>query len=168
MKEVPRLNRASLGTPIGRLVIYAGEGGVVAIKHESGRGVDRPVRRPYVLDPKVGGELLKEAMRQLREYFEGELRAFDLPLDPRGTDFQLRIWRAVMRIPYGSVKSYGEVARDVGSPRAARAVGNAMRANPLMIIVPCHRVVASGGGIGGYSLGVGIKKYLLELERAHL
>ena len=101
---------------------------------------------------------------QLAEYFEGRRRAFDLPLAPSGTDFQRRVWRALAAIPYGTTISYGELARRVGNPRAARAVGLANGANPLPIVVPCHRVIGANGSLTGFGGGLPIKRALLALE----
>lgn len=108
------------------------------------------------------------AAAQLRQYFAGERRGFALELAPHGTEFQQRVWRALCEIPYGAVRNYGEVARAVGQPGAARAVGQANGCNPLPIVVPCHRVIASNGTIGGYSGGLAIKHRLLALEGAEL
>jgi len=109
--------------------------------------------------------LLREALRQLAEYLEGGRREFDLPLRLSGTPFQRRVWRALQRIPFGETRSYGEVARMVGRPGAARAVGAASGANPLAIVVPCHRVIQSDGRLGGYGGGLRLKQFLLDLER---
>ncbi|MGD0497860.1 MAG: methylated-DNA--[protein]-cysteine S-methyltransferase [Bryobacteraceae bacterium] len=108
--------------------------------------------------------LLVEAARQLRAYFDGHLRQFDLPLDPAGTDFQKRVWNALLGIPYGETRSYAEIAEAIGSPQAVRAVGAANGANPIPIVVPCHRVIGSGGKLTGYGGGLALKKRLLELE----
>jgi methylated-DNA-[protein]-cysteine S-methyltransferase len=110
--------------------------------------------------------LVVEACGQLREYFEGRRMRFDLPLDLRGTRFQHRVWEALRAIPYGETRSYAAVAAQVGKPRAVRAVGGANAANPVAIIVPCHRVIAAGGGLGGYGFGLERKRFLLDLERA--
>jgi methylated-DNA-[protein]-cysteine S-methyltransferase len=110
----------------------------------------------------------KDAATQLREYFAGHRRTFDLELAPYGTEFQLRVWRALSDIPYGALRNYGDIARAVGQPGAARAVGQANGCNPLPIVVPCHRVIASNGTIGGYSGGLAIKHRLLALEGAEL
>ncbi len=117
-----------------------------------------------------GGPALDRAGRQLREYFEGRRRRFDLPLDLSGvTPFRRRVLEATAAIPYGGVATYGEVARAIGRPGAARAVGQALGANPVPILVPCHRVVASSGRLGGFSVpgrrgGAGLKRRLLEME----
>ena len=105
---------------------------------------------------------------QLGEYFAGKRREFDLDLAPYGTDFQLRVWQALRAIPYGAVRNYGDIARAIGQPGAARAVGQANGCNPLPIVIPCHRVIASDGTIGGYSGGLAIKHRLLALEGAEL
>jgi methylated-DNA-[protein]-cysteine S-methyltransferase len=107
---------------------------------------------------------LAEAVRQLRAYFAGELREFNLALAPEGTPFQLRVWRELCNIPYGTTISYGELARRVGSPKGSRAVGLANGANPISIVVPCHRVIGSNGKLTGYGGGLENKKLLLELE----
>jgi methylated-DNA-[protein]-cysteine S-methyltransferase len=108
--------------------------------------------------------LLVEAVRQLEAYFRGELREFQLPLDFEGTDFQKRVWRQLQTIPYGQTRSYSEIARAIGSPQAVRAVGAANGANPIAIVVPCHRVIGASGKLVGYGGGLPLKKRLLELE----
>ena len=109
--------------------------------------------------------LLREARRQLMGYFNGELKEFDLPLAPRGTDFQLRVWEQLRRIPFGTTASYGAIAARLGMPPgASRAVGLANGANPIAIIVPCHRVIGADGTLVGYAGGLHRKRYLLELE----
>lgn len=109
--------------------------------------------------------LLEEAVRQLREYFAGQRREFDLPLRLRGTAFQMQVWQALQAIPYGEVRTYGEIARAIGKPKACRAVGMANHNNPISIIVPCHRVVGAGGSLTGYGGGLENKRFLLELEK---
>ena len=108
--------------------------------------------------------VLVQAAGQLDEYFTARRRAFQLPLDLRGTPFQQKVWSALLEIPYGETRSYAELARSIGEPKAFRAVGAANGANPIAIMVPCHRVISSGGGIGGYGGGVPLKKRLLALE----
>jgi O-6-methylguanine DNA methyltransferase len=102
--------------------------------------------------------------RELDEYFSGSRKTFSVPLDLRGTEFQLRCWRALLEIPYGETRTYAELARAVGCPNGFRAVGMANHDNPIAIIVPCHRVVASDGKLGGYGGGLDAKRWLLELE----
>ena len=108
--------------------------------------------------------LLVEAVHQIEEYFSGDRKEFQLALDLRGTLFQQRVWQALQEIPYGQTRSYVDIARLLGSPGAARAVGAANGSNPVAIVVPCHRVVASGGGLGGYGGGLELKRRLLALE----
>jgi methylated-DNA-[protein]-cysteine S-methyltransferase len=108
--------------------------------------------------------LLIEAARQLRAYFAGQLREFQLPLDIEGTEFQKRVWREVAAIPYGDTRSYLQIATALGSPGAVRAVGAANGANPVPIVVPCHRVVGAGGKLVGYGGGLALKRRLLEME----
>lgn len=112
--------------------------------------------------------LLAEASRQLEEYFSGNRREFILPLAPKGTPFQLRVWQALSAIPYGETRTYGDIARRIGSPKACRAVGMANHRNPISIIVPCHRVVGANGSLTGYGGGLEAKRFLLELERRAL
>ncbi len=116
--------------------------------------------------PRETPPALRTAAAQLEEYFSGTRTSFSLPLAPRGTAFQLDVWKALADIPYGVTTTYGELARRVGRPGAARAVGQANGANPLPIVVPCHRVVAADGGLGGYAGGADTKRRLLALEGA--
>ena len=130
------------------------------------RAIDFDLSRPvegnrYGIHP-----IATEAVGQLRAYFAGRLRRFDLPLDLRGTDFQLRVWRELERIPYGETRSYLQIAEAIGAPRAVRAVGAANGANPIPIVVPCHRVIGAGGKLVGYGGGLPLKKRLLQLEGA--
>ncbi len=109
--------------------------------------------------------VLKETAKQLDAYFKGKLCAFDLPLLQRGTPFQMKVWDAISTIPYGSTWSYKQLAKAVGNPNASRAVGTANGCNEIWIIVPCHRVIASGGGLGGYGGGLEVKQALLDIEK---
>lgn len=111
--------------------------------------------------------LLLQAEKELEEYFAGRRSHFSVPLSMHGTAFQLRVWQALMQIPYGAVVSYGELARKLGKPQACRAVGMANHANPLPIFVPCHRVVGADGKLTGYRGGLEIKRFLLNLEEKH-
>ena len=112
--------------------------------------------------------LLREAVRQLEEYFEGQRKEFDLPLAARGTPFQLRVWAALRQIPYGETRTYADIAAAVGCPRGFRAVGMANNKNPIAIITPCHRVIGKGGALVGFGGGLETKQKLLELEASHL
>ncbi len=115
-------------------------------------------------EPDSANPLIRETARQLDEFFQRERRTFDLPLDLAGTPFQLEVWNALLRIPYGETRSYGQLAVQLGHPGAARAVGTANGSNPVAIVVPCHRVIAAGGGLGGYGGGLDRKRFLLDLE----
>lgn len=109
--------------------------------------------------------LLWQAAAELGEYFAGHRRDFTLPLAPRGTEFQQRVWSELRRISYGETRSYGEIARAIGQPRACRAVGMANNRNPIAILIPCHRVIGRDGSLTGYAAGLTVKQQLLELER---
>lgn len=117
----------------------------------------------FVDEPQT--ELLKRAGTELMEYFQGKRKEFTLPLSPQGTEFQKKVWEALRSIPYGETRSYGEIAAQVGNPRAARAVGGANNKNPIMIFIPCHRVVGADGSLTGFACGLEAKKYMLDLER---
>ncbi len=112
--------------------------------------------------------VLQQARRELEEYAAGTRERFEVPFELEGTHFQCEVWRALFEIPFGQVRTYGEVARALGRPGAARAVGAAAGRNPLPVIIPCHRLVGSGGSLTGFSAGVGVKRKLLELEGAAL
>jgi len=109
----------------------------------------------------------RSVLNQLRKYLRGELQRFHCKLDLDGTHFQKKVWSVLMEIPYGQTRSYKEIARAIGFPRAFRAVGNANGQNPVPLIIPCHRVVESNGGLGGFGHGVKVKKKLLDFEKAH-
>ena len=109
----------------------------------------------------------RSALDQLKKYLKGELRRFHCKLDLSGTPFQKKVWSALVKIPYGRTRSYKEIAQSIGHPRAFRAVGNAHGRNPIPLIVPCHRVVESDGGLGGFGYGVKVKKKLLDFEKTH-
>jgi methylated-DNA-[protein]-cysteine S-methyltransferase len=112
--------------------------------------------------------LLKDAHKQISEYLKGERRSFDLPLSPSGTEFQQRVWKALTGIPYGETVTYEDLARKVGNEKACRAVGMANNRNPISLIIPCHRVIGKNGKLTGYGGGLGIKEYLLKLERGNI
>jgi methylated-DNA-[protein]-cysteine S-methyltransferase len=132
------------------------EGGAVTHIRLHGR-VTRAPETP--LERQVAGELT--------EYFKGSRSRFTFPVSPRGTDFERRCWDALLEIPYGATRTYGAIARGLGNPEGARAVGSANHKNPIPIVIPCHRVVNTGGGLGGYGGGLELKRRLLALEQAH-
>lgn len=158
-----------LEAPTGDLIcVAADEAAIVRIAtglgeeqlraEAAGRWGAKCVRRPAHAP-------LREATRQLEEYFAGRRLEFQLPLKLCGTPFQLRVWQALERIPYGTTCSYQQLARTIGRPKAARAVGAANRANPVAIVIPCHRVIQADGRLGGYGGGRRLKQFLLELEK---
>jgi len=142
------------------LIIRRNATGISRIEFAPTRG--NPGEAALVDDP-----LLRETQRQLVAYFAGDLRVFDLPLAPDGTAFQRRVWDAVSAVPYGETRTYLDIARELGQPAATRAVGHANGSNPLPIVVPCHRIIRTGGGLGGYGGGLDIKLALLKLEQAN-
>jgi methylated-DNA-[protein]-cysteine S-methyltransferase len=132
------------------------------------RSIDFKFDHPPSGEPASGNPLLDAAARQLRAYFAGDLRVFDIPLDPLGTQFQKRVWHELITIPFGEIRSYSQVAQAIGAPRAVRAVGAANGANPLPIVVPCHRVIGSSGKLVGYGGGLPLKQRLLGLEGCNM
>ncbi|MDS0525732.1 methylated-DNA--[protein]-cysteine S-methyltransferase [Clostridium sp. SHJSY1] len=109
--------------------------------------------------------LLKQAIKELNEYFDGKRKYFNLPLNPHGTEFQKKVWNALMEIPFGETRSYKEIAKAIGNEKASRAVGMANNKNPIMIIIPCHRVIGSNGKLIGYAGGIDVKDKLLNIEK---
>lgn len=166
-----RLGRAWVDTALGRFLVVEGEAGVVLVGLDPARAEEglwrwtaRHAPGAEVEEGLPEGSILAD---ELRAWARGELRAFHVPLDLRGTAFQRACWDELLRIPYGETVTYRELARRVGRPPgAARAVGRANGANPVPIVVPCHRVVRSGGGLGGYTGGPDVKRDLLVLEGA--
>ena len=158
------MNYAYLDTSIGTLLIA---GGADAIERISFPKHGKPVQPEAGWRQSPRGPVA-EAIRQLREYFAGRRVNFDLPLAPEGTAFQRAVWRGLQEIPYGTTISYGELARRVGNPKASRAVGSANGANPLPIVIPCHRVIAGDGSLGGFGGGLSTKQSLLALEHKAL
>jgi len=152
-------------SPVGMLTLVASDTGLVAILWED----DDLARVPLGETIEAADHpLLVETVRQLGAYFAGEREQFDLPLDFRGTDFQKSVWHALLTIPFGETRSYGEIARQIGRPTAFRAVGAANGRNPISIVAPCHRVLGSGGALTGFAGGLAAKQTLLELERPRL
>jgi O-6-methylguanine DNA methyltransferase len=163
------VHTARVDAPIGALRVASTSDGLayVELPHADGRGLAGWLRR-VAPDAKSmeGYAPNRDAIRQLQEYLTGKRTSFDLALDLRGTPFQLEVWSALREIPYGETRSYAEIAREVGRPLALRAVGAANGANPLAIVVPCHRVIASGGRLGGYAGGLALKAKLLAMEQS--
>lgn len=149
----------TISSPLGDLLLTASETGVTGVYFPTSRMQPRSLRRGT-------NDLLNRVAAQLQEYFAGTRTTFDLPLEPSGTDFQLSVWELLRKIPYGVTTSYGELARRLGDPKATRAVGAANGANPIPIIVPCHRVVGSKGELTGFGGGLDRKRWLLEHEGA--
>jgi methylated-DNA-[protein]-cysteine S-methyltransferase len=151
-----------IDSPVGRLTLVACDRGLVAILWER----DNPRRVPLgEIVESDSHPILLETERQLQEYFAGRRRNFTLPLDFRGTEFQRRVWSALLTIPFGQTRSYAQIAQQIGRPAAPRAVGAANGRNPLSIIAPCHRVVGSNGQLTGFAGGLEVKAKLLSLER---
>ena len=150
-------------SPVGRLTLVGSDDGLAAILWEN----DRPGRvRIAVETEDAMHPVLAETGRQLDEYFDGRRKEFALPLDMAGTAFQRKVWNALLTIPFGETRSYKDVARQIGTPDAVRAVGAANGRNPVSIVTPCHRVVGSTGRLTGFAGGLDVKARLLELERS--
>lgn len=145
------MEQAVIFTPMGPLTLFAQENRLTALVFGEFGSYDHL-------------PLFEEARRQLEEYFDGSRQNFDLPLNPGGTDFQRRVWRTLLDIPYGTAISYRELARRADCPRGYQAVGQANGRNPLPILIPCHRVIGADGTLGGYSSGLDRKRFLLDLE----
>jgi methylated-DNA-[protein]-cysteine S-methyltransferase len=148
-------------SPVGRLKLVASADALVGVlwEWESPTGIALEAQ-------KINGHhlILAETERQLAEYFAGKRTRFELPLEPRGTDFQKKVWRSLRQIPFGKTKSYQEIATAIGAPRACRAVGGATGRNPLSIVIPCHRVIGANGALTGFGGGLDTKAKLLALE----
>ncbi len=168
------LHSTLVTSQVGPLFLAASARGLVALEFDKrlpGQQTIRPNPRDLRAESKKvrfedSAHELAAYVRELEEYFAGTRRAFDFPLDLRGTDFQIACWRALLAIPYGETRTYADIARAVGRPQGFRAVGMANNRNPVAIVVPCHRVIASDGTLCGYGGGLDIKRKLLELEGA--
>ncbi len=155
----------TLKTPLGVLRVAASADHVLFIelpRRRSEPALERWLRSRVVHAPETA--VMRTALAQLREYFGGKRRQFDVPVDPAGTDFQQRVWRAVAAIPFGETTSYGTIAAALSGPLLARAVGAAVGANPIPIIIPCHRVIGSDASLTGYGGGLRMKVWLLRHE----
>ncbi len=153
-------NRYHYETPIGSVCIEESGNAITALYFD-GKKQDEGEKEQET-------PLLEEAHRQLTEYFEKKRTAFDLPLKPEGTDFQKKVWAALGTIPYGETRSYREIAKQTGNEKACRAVGGANNKNPILIFIPCHRVIGSDGSLVGFGGGLQAKKYMLDLEKGEI
>jgi methylated-DNA-[protein]-cysteine S-methyltransferase len=152
----------TMKSPVGELTLVASDRGLAAVLWED----DDPSRvRLADLKEAAGHPVLVRTQQQLEQYFAGQRRNFTVALDPAGTEFQIRVWNALRTIPFGETRSYGQIAEQIGSHKAVRAVGAANGANPLSIIVPCHRVIGANGKLTGFAGGLEVKARLLALER---
>jgi methylated-DNA-[protein]-cysteine S-methyltransferase len=158
----PLVAQCRIDTPLGPLTLAATARGLALAWFDGQAHRTDEVDAP--LQP--GNDVLRQAEGEFDEYFAGRRREFGVPLDPAGTDFQQRVWQALLKIPMGRLGTYGEIARQLGRPAAARAVGAAIGRNPISIIVPCHRVVGRDGSLTGYAGGLPRKQALLRLEGA--
>ncbi|MDM7925630.1 MAG: methylated-DNA--[protein]-cysteine S-methyltransferase [bacterium] len=163
-----KLTYTRVKTPLGTLTLVASRKGLFTVfLPKKGKAIPEAWLRGRL----HGLNLVRDdrgmagTTRQIGEYFAGKRKAFSIRLDLRGTEFQKQVWRALSAIPYGRTETYGSIARRIGRPRASRAVGAACGANPAAIIVPCHRVVGSGGSLTGFAGGIAMKKKLLEMEK---
>ena len=152
---------ARTDSPAGPLLLALSDRGLLKLEFDRGQSTEGANQTWQESDV-----ALTPWLRQLEEYFSGHRHQFSLPLDLRGTDFQLQCWRALLEIPYGETCSYRDIARAIGHPKAFRAVGMSNNRNPIAIVVPCHRVIASDGSLCGYGGGLDIKRKLLDLEQA--
>jgi len=153
----------TIKTPVGRLTLVGSDAGLAAVLWEN----DKPGRvKLNIVAEAPRHPVLVEAERQLKEYFAGDRSRFDLKLDFAGTDFQKKVWKALLTIPFGQTRSYAQIARQIGKPTAIRAVGAANGRNPISIIAPCHRVVGADGSMTGFAGGIPVKEKLLALEAA--
>ena len=164
-----RLSTGVVETPLGQIRAAVTESGIVriALPRSSGSGFAGWLRSVWADAERAPWlPLLDKLAQELTEYFAGKRREFSLAVEPRGTDFQRAVWREIAAIPYGATRTYAEIARAAGRPAAVRAAGTATGANPIPILIPCHRVIAAHGKLGGFSGGLDAKRRLLALEKA--
>ena len=148
-----------VGSPIGPILLAGDEDGLKYLNIRKGK------KKIEVPDSWIENEeFFREISGQLEAYFSGKLKSFDVKLAPEGTEFQKSVWKALCEIPYGETRTYGEIAKSIGNPKASRAVGLANNRNPIAIIVPCHRVIGANGKLTGYASGLDVKEFLLRLE----
>lgn len=144
----------SYKSPIGTLYIVEENEKIIEIRYEN--------EKEEVLEKNT--KILEKAVQELEEYFKGKRKEFDIPLNPKGTEFMKKVWKELQKIPYGKTTSYRKIAEKIGNPKASRAVGMANHNNPIPIIIPCHRVIGKNNKMVGYALGIDKKEYLLNLE----
>ncbi|MFZ4929426.1 methylated-DNA--[protein]-cysteine S-methyltransferase [Chryseobacterium sp. Mn2064] len=162
MKEQKHLMYKDIPSPVGLIRAIASDKGLVAIIWE---GEDYKRTKLSVPVKDENHSILLQTEHQLNEYFENKRTSFEIPLDFEGTEFQVRVWEALLKIPYGVTKTYGELAKILGDIKAVRAVGGALNKNPISIVVPCHRVVGASGKLVGFAGGLNNKSILIELEQ---
>src|SRR5215831_5874901 len=171
MLPVVRVAYHMMASPVGLLFLARSERGLRYLEFMDRRSIKRMIAAHEADAPGAKWEPslldLKETVDQLDAFFNGMLRDFDVPLDLAGSEFQLKVWKALSTIPYGETRTYGQIAKQVKQPRASRAVGLANNQNPIAIVVPCHRVIGADGSLTGYGGGLPKKKWLLDHEAAH-
>lgn len=150
------MNQLQISTPFGEYILEEDQGYITSFQRGKGASA------------KTKSLVLKEAKKQLQEYFKGKRQDFELPLNPKGTPFQKAVWNALLKIPYGQTCSYLDIAKKLKKPTASRAIGGANGKNPIGVIIPCHRVINKSGTLGGYSGGLNTKKALLKIENARV
>lgn len=168
---VTELYSRNIDTPIGRIAVAATPAGVCRVCFARERPENWYLwfdRYFSTLPLEQRHPVVDRAVSEIEEYFARHRRSFDVPLDLRGTEFQLRVWTELVNVPFGATTSYGELARRVGKPGGARAIGNALGRNPVPIIVPCHRVIGHDQALVGFGGGLSVKEQLLELEQARI
>ena len=149
------MNKTVIDSPIGKIAIFA----------ENEKLIRLDLKTKERADSVITEKVLFEAEKQLFEYFSGKRKTFELEYEFSGTEFQKSVWRELLKIPFGKIKTYGEIAKEIGKPKAGRAVGSACNKNPLPIIVPCHRVIGANGKLTGFACGTEIKEWLLDHEK---
>lgn len=155
------INRCYMFSPIGTVCIEE-DGAAITALYIADKDKNIAVEADNCSE---ASETLNQAKQELTEYFAGKRKEFDLPLHMTGTEFQIKVWRELCRIPYGETRCYEDIAKAVGNPKACRAVGGANNKNHILILIPCHRVIGKNGSLVGFGGGIDVKKYLLELEQ---
>lgn len=157
MPAMEQIFEAYYNSPLGVIKITADSKGITKIDFTNKKKIDK--------QSEISNEILLECIKQLDEYFQNKRQKFELKLNLHGTDFQKKVWRELLKIPFGKTSSYGEIARRIKNPKAIRAVGQAVGKNPISIVIPCHRIIGSDGSLTGYAGGLWRKEWLLKLER---